>query len=277
MELYRKDKTEKNVLYLGMGYDIITPLILYPEVEKIFVMDLFHPTYSSDETLVGQRNDIVGMLVDGSNITSLTDDPGDDRPFLELTEPCTILHQAIYPYNGQEDGRWEISFQYNGKLRTLIVCTADFYSTPWPVDFFDIEVLIGFGAFSTHTAMYKQTLSREISKFKFPFTYNNQKSFNEHIKGTRIRLGSSDDDVIVETVVVRPDTLDEQLFNLPAVRLIWNVYQTIPYDDERAKIFYHYYHQSYQYSRHQSPYRLKKLEEMRSTYNFRLITDFTVQ
>src|SRR4051812_46026329 len=59
-----------HVLYLGMAEDIMSPLLLVPDLEVIFVIDLFDEAYSSDKTFEGQKNDLKRTLLDGNDESS---------------------------------------------------------------------------------------------------------------------------------------------------------------------------------------------------------------
>lgn len=58
----------KNVLYLGMADDIMSPLMLVPDLENLYVINLLAPAFSPDGTWEGLKNDIKTILTDGSNI-----------------------------------------------------------------------------------------------------------------------------------------------------------------------------------------------------------------
>ena len=47
-----------NVLYLGMVYDIMAPLLLVPNLTTLFVIDIFDHHFSKDGTWSGQKEDI---------------------------------------------------------------------------------------------------------------------------------------------------------------------------------------------------------------------------
>ena len=44
-----------NVLYLGMADDIMSPLLLLPDISTIYVIDMFDRYYSSDGTFNSQK------------------------------------------------------------------------------------------------------------------------------------------------------------------------------------------------------------------------------
>ena len=64
-----------NILYLGMGIDILTPLLLCPEFTNLYVMDVYDVAYTYETTIDGQypkerninvqRSSIIDILTKG--------------------------------------------------------------------------------------------------------------------------------------------------------------------------------------------------------------------
>ena len=49
---------KENVLYCGMADDILTPLILVPNLTTLFVIDKFDSAFAKNNTWEGQKEDI---------------------------------------------------------------------------------------------------------------------------------------------------------------------------------------------------------------------------
>ena len=60
-----KKEQNMNMLYCGMANDITTPFSLPIEFDKLYVIDIFDPAFSSDFTLEGQKKDILSQLTEG--------------------------------------------------------------------------------------------------------------------------------------------------------------------------------------------------------------------
>jgi len=127
-----------NILYLGMGHDIITPIQLEPNFDILFVIDHFDTAYSPDETFNGQKDYIINSLLYGAGLPFYPDDVEDHGV---LSDKATILS------NCQEtDSKWILTFELYGKIRQLIRFERDF-TTVWPEEITRIRHIIGIGSF----------------------------------------------------------------------------------------------------------------------------------
>ena len=73
MFCFRDAKINKmKVLYLGMAHDIMSPLLLVPNVKTIYSIDSFDPCFSSDKTWEGQKQDIKQVLTQGNDFDTRT-------------------------------------------------------------------------------------------------------------------------------------------------------------------------------------------------------------
>ena len=59
-----------NIIYCGMAGDIMSPLLLVPDFDTLFVIDLFDPCFSSEGSWKSQKDDIRRILLDGSDENS---------------------------------------------------------------------------------------------------------------------------------------------------------------------------------------------------------------
>ncbi len=153
----------QRVLYCGMGSDILSPLLLCPELDTLYVIDIFDEAFCTDmETIECQRSDIKNILVDGHDGRShsfftreyfKTTEPG---LLHYLTKSSTILDEKY----DTELKRWYLKFQYCGKIRELISYERDFIEE-WPREITDIGHLMFMGSFTT-----LDIASREAVVFK---------------------------------------------------------------------------------------------------------------
>ena len=160
----------QRVLYLGMGDDIMAPLLLAPDLTTLFVLDLFDAGHSSDGTRKGQRSDIKGILTHGSDEFSYTawvyadcDDSfswdqwraGAKRPahvskaIHSLEGRAEILSEKIDPHACV----WRLEFLYNGRVRNLVsFFNHNFMTQTWPNEVCDLSAIMVMGAFAWQDA-----------------------------------------------------------------------------------------------------------------------------
>ncbi len=109
---------EEKVIYCGMADDILTPILLVPNLSKLFVIDLFDRAFAKHYTWEGQKNDILQCLKEGNNKNSHHRDVylhyNKNTKIYSINEPCIIK-------NENDDGKcWIVDFIYKGKERKLI-------------------------------------------------------------------------------------------------------------------------------------------------------------
>jgi hypothetical protein len=152
---------ETRVLYLGMADDIMAPLLLVPDVDTLFVIDIFDAAFSRDETLQGQRADIKQVLTQGS------DDGTYARRVFTSKELAHVVHtlpgraEIVAESDDPATATWRLSFFYQGKQRELVVFNKrNFVRQPWPEAVCDIGVVLTMGAFA-----WRDTRHGDLSVF----------------------------------------------------------------------------------------------------------------
>lgn len=136
-----------NVLYLTDDkINIYTPILLYPEFEKIFIL------YTPGDYAIN-KNQIIKLLTDGRGF--IHDNIG------RINTPH-IGGKADIRYVSGDNYRWEIIFEYQGKMRS-VVCFHDFRHEEWPDEIQSINCIVGrFGELrASYDLIFKSKL-REI-------------------------------------------------------------------------------------------------------------------
>ena len=147
---------EKNVLYCGMGDDILTPLILEPDLDNLYVIDLFDDAFSPDLTWEGQKMDIIECLLNGSNEFSHTRDVYfylleydfwmEENPDYKNQDPLTYLeHPCDINDDTQNSKFWKLTFTYRNKRRNLIHFYNTNFNKKWADEVKNISHLISLG------------------------------------------------------------------------------------------------------------------------------------
>ncbi|MEK6829136.1 MAG: hypothetical protein AABY15_03335 [Nanoarchaeota archaeon] len=137
---------KKNILYCGMADDILSPILLVPDFDTIFVIDSFDRAFAKDNTWEGQKEDIIQMLSLGNDEHSQHRDvlvnfsKRKNVPIICLKEPCNVISQS-------DDGNvFRVKFNYLGKTRNLIYFHHRNYFTTWPDEVKKISHLMSMGA-----------------------------------------------------------------------------------------------------------------------------------
>lgn len=133
-----------NVLYCGMADDILSPLILVPDLTHLYVMDRFDLAFAKNYTIEGQINDIKEMLSIGSDENSyhieIYRKYKPKWPITKLDESCTIINETLI------DNCWRLTFTYKNLKRELVYFQyKDFYSI-WPEEIKNINHFMSMGA-----------------------------------------------------------------------------------------------------------------------------------
>lgn len=178
-----------NMLYCGMANDITTPFSLPIEFDKLYVIDIFDPAFSSDFTLEGQKKDILSQLTEGQRPknsswkilkSKLNDNPNNQALQKECEEyeskftPCRIISETT------EKNKWSILIEQNNKQKEIIIFYANFCKK-WPEEIQDISFLTSLGAVfplsnnSTLNDMVESRCTKDcIFYFKEYSLYNNK-------------------------------------------------------------------------------------------------------
>lgn len=163
-----------NVVYLGMAYDIFTPLALEPDVDVIHSIDIFDEYYG--KTPEGQRQVIIDTINDGSNEKLLEKCKVDE--FYGGCPCCADTYPKIKQFLKTKGrvissrvryGTAITTFEYDGKVRKLVQHYQN-YNKQWPSSVKDISHIIGVGAFSfndyLHPKLVEMIDTRTTKKFK---------------------------------------------------------------------------------------------------------------
>lgn len=138
--------TEVNVLYLGMALDIMGPLLLVPNLTKLYAIDLFDEAYSPDGTFRGQQQEIRNYLLRGNDEGSFSrgiyDEVG-EGPTHFLKGPSTITSDT-------DDGvAWRLDFLYDNIPRQLIFFYERNFQLEWPQEIKGISDVMMMGSGGT--------------------------------------------------------------------------------------------------------------------------------
>lgn len=155
---------QKNILYCGMGGDIMSPLLLVPDFDRLYVIDIFYLAFCSKGTWSSMKSDIKYLLLNG-----------DDRDawFRKIIYKCRqdihyldskaeILEECEEVYSESPDScwvrsidpekqfsnklKWSLKFMYCGKIRELICYMGNDFRNEWPEDIKNISALMHIGA-----------------------------------------------------------------------------------------------------------------------------------
>lgn len=137
---------ENNVLYVGMADDILSPMILVPDFDCIFVMNILDRAYSPDGTWKGMKKDIISTLknahTEKSHHSKLVNGTSDSFRNLYANGSSEIIEEID---NGDV---WIVNFKYSGKPRQLIYYYDYDFNMNWPENIRNIKHVMTFGAFS---------------------------------------------------------------------------------------------------------------------------------
>ena len=134
-----------NVLYLGMADDIITPLLLFPNLDTLFVIDKFDSSYnvSKGQSIEGNfdlnklKKIIMTELKTGQTLDSRV------HSSVSFGDEAQIISSSTELYDESE--KWTLIFQFKGIVRKLIRYERNFHKT-WPDDITNINHIITIGS-----------------------------------------------------------------------------------------------------------------------------------
>jgi len=156
------------LLYFGMADDILSPLILFNEVDVIYAIDCFDMSFSPDQTWEGQKEQILHYLRGETDVYR-----SEDGTEVRLDEPCKILsstdvhkcaketgswdrciqfyHDRSVEHSFEKPrckcaGRWEVNFTYKEKNRKLVYFHDFWGEEPWPREIEGISIMLTWGA-----------------------------------------------------------------------------------------------------------------------------------
>lgn len=202
----------KNILYLGMADDILTPLLLCPDFDNLFVMDDFDEAFSTDDTLDSQRDDIIKILEQGYADRSIYPD---EELYLSLKkgrEP-TYKHylegKSEIISDVRKENVWRLKFKYLDKIRYLTVFSEDFLKNAWNDEITNISDIITIGAYdidcyqkSPCNNLIQMLSTRCLPQINFYclsyFTFN---VFTEHLilRHGRCNIGDEIGKLVIDT------------------------------------------------------------------------------
>ena len=133
----RMSSYETNVLYLGMGYDIISPLLLVPDFNTLFAID--HTLdYSKYSNITKVKENIRELL---------------KERFGNEEDPIEILRD-------EDDGEvWDFVFVYQDKPRKLRYYHHRDYKKEWPSDIRDISQLLFIGSWTAYRGAFSDKIN----------------------------------------------------------------------------------------------------------------------
>ena len=137
----------KQVLYLGMALDIISPFHLIPDFETLYVINKIDKAYGTKEQ---HKEEILSILAHGTDkyakhainhrLYMVTDHPVLKGIIRSIGSPATNIHVL------EEDEPWHISFKQNGIKRHLYYYFNIDFNTTWPSKIKNIGHVIWIGA-----------------------------------------------------------------------------------------------------------------------------------
>ncbi len=158
---------KEKVLYCGMADDILTPLILVPNLSKLFAIDLFDKAYAKNNTWNGQKDDILQCLIKGNNKNSHHREIylhyNKNTKIYDINEPCLIINEK------DNDKCWIVDFTYKGIQRQLVYFHHTNFIANWDKQINGISHLMCMGAEfpMRETLLNKMIRERCISNCKF--------------------------------------------------------------------------------------------------------------
>ena len=137
----------ERVLYLGMAGDIMAPLLLVPNLLKLYAISKFDSAFCSGGTWESQMQDIRNYLTNGSDKGSRSYDiytrKKRCKDYHYLEGPSTIISEEY------DDTVWRLKFLYNDQERELIYYHHRDFLTTWPQDITNISQIMGQGSVFT--------------------------------------------------------------------------------------------------------------------------------
>ena len=177
----------ENVLYCGMADDILTPLLLIPTLDNLFVIDYFDAAFAKNANWDGQKNDIKECLACGSDIDShhlnvmrYYDNRANST---KLNSLCTIISET------DKNNCWELKFNYNNRSIQLFYFHHIDFLNHWNENIQDINHLITIGAYFPFENTNIQKMIKERCSNKCQYydcaTNSNKKTY-KNIRNTSI-------------------------------------------------------------------------------------------
>lgn len=161
-----------------MAYDIMAPLLIVPKVETIYVIDLFDRCFSSDRTFEGQKNDIKGFLLNGSDEHSYSRKIHMEDEDPETLDESDFIHHLKHKskiINDTDDGTvWRLKFKYGERQIDLIFYHHRDFLITWPDEIQNVGHVMTMGSFGWFcfeendcTILIKMLETRTIKPFRF--------------------------------------------------------------------------------------------------------------
>ena len=130
-----------------MAYDIMSPLLLVPDFDILYVIDMFDRCYASDtKTFKRQKQDIKDILINGNDDNShskkIHENYSHIRMVHYLETPSTIIDESDDGYT------WRLKFNYNDKVRELIFFHHRNFLIEWPSEIQNISHIMCMGAYA---------------------------------------------------------------------------------------------------------------------------------
>jgi len=135
-----------NVLYLGMSGDIITPLLLFPDVITLYAINKISKrhSYNKDKTWEEYKDDMKRILLEGNDKNSwyyhngYNESRKESNNIILLKTPCQIISES----DDIERRIWTLQFIYNGLPRFLIYYYECDFMHEWPKNIININRLL---------------------------------------------------------------------------------------------------------------------------------------
>lgn len=158
-----------NVMYLGMGIDIVGPMQLVPDFDTIYTINYVDPSPGYGGT-INEIIEIIRIILEtGHNIYSKPEYrerfrlqiPEREIKKPEILTPSKLIKQVIYDDNNKiiqsadididpETNyrvKWVLEFEYNNKIRTLVYYFNHDFTFTWPDDIKNIGHILTQGSY----------------------------------------------------------------------------------------------------------------------------------
>lgn len=115
----------QKILYLGMSDDIITPFLLYPDFDKLYIIDQSKHSYDLNVLFDGIKDILISGKTKSISCKYHKDEKNLDN--VSIGGKCKIIKDR----RTHNNKKWILRFMFNGKLRKLIRYEQDFFNK-WP-------------------------------------------------------------------------------------------------------------------------------------------------
>lgn len=158
---------EKSVLYLGMGHDALTPMLLVPDFERITAIDV-----RSGEAFDDTMDDIMTMFLNSSDEGSWWDGIRKENGYDEepiVVPPITEIKYSLRESEIPGIGLWDVDLVMDGKKRKFEYYYGVDFHDPWSPGLGRFGHVMAMGA--VFHARQRTSIINLLNHAAFPFFY----------------------------------------------------------------------------------------------------------